>query len=301
MYDRLFQKLCFTAAIIVPVLLFAILIRMAGSSAEAWETFGFRFLFSSEWNPQTEQYGAFPAILGTLLTTGIAMFFAVPLSFLTAFFLNDAPDWLRRPLSQGLDLLAAIPSVIYGIWGLFILVPVIQKYVQPFLLDTLGLRALPFMGTDANGFGYFTAGIVLTLMILPYISAVMRDVFRMTPTLLRESAYGIGCTRWETARDIILPYGLRGFLGGVFIGLGRALGETMAVLFIIGNVMRTPTGIFDSGTTIAATLANNFAEADGLMRSSLFALGLILLVLAFLVQIPAQYYLAASRRERGEG
>ncbi|MDO4628057.1 MAG: phosphate ABC transporter permease subunit PstC [Planctomycetia bacterium] len=301
MYDRLFQKLCFTAAIIVPVLLFAILIRMAGSSAEVWETFGFQFLFSSEWNPQTEQFGAFPAILGTLLTTGIAMFFAVPLSFLTAFFLNDAPDWLRRPLSQGLDLLAAIPSVIYGIWGLFILVPVIQKYVQPFLLDTLGLRALPFMGTDANGFGYFTAGIVLTLMILPYISAVMRDVFRMTPTLLRESAYGIGCTRWETARDIILPYGLRGFLGGVFIGLGRALGETMAVLFIIGNVMRTPTGIFDSGTTIAATLANNFAEADGLMRSSLFALGLILLVLAFLVQIPAQYYLAASRRERGEG
>lgn len=299
MCDKCFQKVCTLAALGIPFLLFAFLLRMTASSAEAWQTFGLNFLFSCEWNPAEQRFGALPAILGTLLTTGIAMTFAVPLAFLTAFFLNDAPEWLRRPLSQGLDLLAAIPSVIYGIWGLFVLAPVIQNYVQPFLMNTLGFRHLPFMGAEQNGFGYFTAGIVLTLMILPYISAVMRDVFRMTPTLLRESAYGMGCTRWETARDIILPYGLRGFLGGVFIGLGRALGETMAVLFIIGNVFRVPEGIFSSGTTIAAALANNFPEAEGLMRSSLFALGLILLLLAFLAQIPAQYYLLAVQKNNG--
>ena len=297
MYDKIFKNTCKILALFAPILVAAILLRLAISSAEAWRMFGFDLLFSSEWNPTTRQFGMLPALLGTLLTTGIAMIFAVPLGFLTAFYLNDAPDFLRRPLSQGLDLLAAIPSVIYGIWGLFVLVPVMQNHVQPFLLDTLGFRWLPFVGTDRNGFGYFTAGMVLTLMILPYLSAIMRDVFRMTPTLLRESAYGIGCTRWEVAWHIVLPYGMRGFLGGVFIGLGRALGETMAVLFVIGNVVRKPSGVFDSGTTIAATLANNFPEADGCMKSVLFAMGLVLLILAFLVQIPAQYYWSTSREK----
>lgn len=297
MYDKIFQKTCGIIALIAPILVASMMYRLAVSSSEAWQTFGFDLIFSREWDPTSEQFGMLPALLGTLLTTGIAMTFAVPLGFLTAFFLNDAPDFLRRPLSQGLDLLAAIPSVIYGIWGLFVLVPVMQNHVQPFLLDTVGFRWLPFMGTERNGFGYLTAGLVLALMILPYLSAIMRDVFRMTPTLLRESAYGIGCTRWEVAWHIVLPYGMRGFLGGIFIGLGRALGETMAVLFVIGNVVREPTGVFNSGTTIAATLANHFPEADGCMKSVLFAMGLVLLVLAFLVQIPAQYYWSASREK----
>ncbi|MDO5112738.1 MAG: phosphate ABC transporter permease subunit PstC [Planctomycetia bacterium] len=300
MSDKLFQTFCWLCALWIPAVLLVILFRLVGSSAEAWNTFGWRFLISCEWNPVEGKFGALPAILGTLLTTGMAIFLAVPLGFLTAFFLSDVPPWLGKPLSHALDLLAAIPSVIYGMWGLFVLAPIMQKYVQPWMLDSLGLRYLPFVGKDGNGFGFFTAGVVLTLMILPYISAIMRDVFSMTPTLLREAAFGIGCTRWEAAWDITVRYGLRGLLGGIFIGLGRALGETMAVLFIIGNVIRVPSGIFDSGTTIAATLANHFAEADGLMRSVLFALGLILLVLAFGVQVLAWYYLQATKKQRGE-
>ena len=300
MSDKIFKNICFSGAFLILAVMIVIVVCLSWSSSEAWKTLGVGFLFESDWNPSQGTYGALPAILGTLLTTGLAITLAVPLSFATAFFLFHAPDWVRRPVSQGLDLLAAIPSVIYGMWGLFVLAPLMQHHVQPFLRDTLGLRHIPFLGQDLNGFGFFTAGIVLTLMILPYISAVMRDVFQMTPRLLNEAAFGIGCTRWETARDIVLRYGLRGFLGGVFIGLGRALGETMAVLFIIGNVVRMPTGIFDNGTTIAATLANHFAEADGMTRSVLFALGLVLLALAFGVQILAQYYLSASARRRGE-
>lgn len=300
MSDKLFQTICWLCALGIPVVLLIILLRLTFSSAEAWSTFGAGFLISSEWNPVEEKFGALPAILGTLLTTGIAIVLAVPLGFITAFFLSDAPPWLSWPLSYALDLLAAIPSVIYGMWGLFVLAPIMQQYVQPWMLESLGFRYLPFMGKDLHGFGFFTAGIVLTLMILPYISAIMRDVFSMTPTLLKEAAFGIGCTRWETAKDVTMRYGLRGLLGGVFIGLGRALGETMAVLFLIGNVIRVPGGIFDSGTTIAATLANHFSEADGLMRSVLFALGLILLVLAFGVQVLAWYYLQATKKQRGE-
>lgn len=203
-------------------------------------------------------------------------------------------------LSQALDLLAAIPSVIYGMWGLFILVPLMQDHVQPFLSETLGLGKIPCFGVDGNGFGLLTASLILALMILPYMSAVMRNVFKMTPGMLRESAYGIGCTRWETAKDIVMRYGIRGLLGGVFIGLGRALGETMAVLFVVGNVVEIPESLYGSTTTIAATLANNFAEADGIMRSVLFALGLILLLLALGVQVLAQYYLMMTGSKRGE-
>ncbi len=298
--DTLFRRLCFTCAILLPVLLLCIFASLAFHSTQAWKTFGFSFLFSTDWDPMTDKYGAFPSIVGTLATTGIAMIIAVPLSFMTAFYLSDIPRHSSAPLSAGLDLLAAIPSVIYGMWGLFVLVPFMQTKIQPFIVHTLHLKNCPLIGGEYNGFGCFTAGIVLALMVIPFISAMMRDVFMMTPPLLKESAMGIGCTRWETARDIVMRYGLRGLVGAVFIGLGRALGETMAVLFIIGNTMTIPKGIFGSGTTIAATLANHFAEADGLLKSVLFALGIILLILSFTVQILTQYFLNRAKAKRGE-
>ena len=298
--DRAFRLVAAASALLVLVLLAALLIQLGIGSAPAWREFGPGFLVGTEWDPVRNVYGALPAIVGTLLTTALALLLAVPPAFVTALWLVDAPAGIGEVLSQALDLLAAIPSVIYGMWGLFILVPVMQDYVQPFLSDTLRLGRLPFFGEYGTGFGVLTAGLILALMILPYMSAVMRNVFLMTPPMLRESAFGVGCTRWETAKDIILRYGVRGLLGGIFIGLGRALGETMAVLFVIGNIVELPENLYASGTTIAATLANNFAEADGIMRAVLFALGLILLVLALGVQILAQYYLVMTGAKRGE-
>ncbi|MEG2062623.1 MAG: phosphate ABC transporter permease subunit PstC [Kiritimatiellia bacterium] len=285
--DPLFRRLCLCCAALCGVLMIAFFVQLAVASGEAWKVFGFGFFTSSEWNPVTEEFGALPAIVGTLLTTAIALLIALPLAFVSALFILDAPPWLARILGQAIDLLAAIPSIIYGMWGLFVLCP---------LLQTLGEK----IGVEMNGFGVLTASLILTLMILPYICAVMRDVLKMTPPMLREAAFGVGCTRWETARDILMRYGVRGLLGGIFIGLGRALGETMAVLFVAGNVMEVPHSLLDGCTTIAATLANNFAEADGLQRSALFALGLILLLMAFLIQVIAQYYLRMTQAGRGE-
>ncbi len=285
--DISFRTLCLICAVLCGLLTVAFFAQLAWASGDAWRAFGLRFLVSAEWDPVTDAYGALPAIVGTLLTTALALAIALPLAFVSALFIVDAPPWLSRILGQAVDLLAAIPSIIYGMWGLFVLCPLMQE---------LWWR----LGIDTNGFGVLTAALILTLMILPYICAVMRDVLRMTPPMLRESAFGVGCTRWETARDILLRYGLRGLLGGVFIGLGRALGETMAVLFVAGNVMEVPGSPFDGCTTIAATLANNFAEADGLQRSALFALGLILLAMAFGIQALAQYYLRMTGAKRGE-
>lgn len=299
--DRLFRIVAAGSALLAPALLLALFVQLGVGSAPAWREFGPGFLTGTEWDPVRNVYGALPAIVGTLLTTALALLFAIPPAFVTALWLVDAPPGIGEILSQALDLLAAIPSVIYGMWGLFVLVPVMQDHVQPFLSDTLLLGKIPFFGEYGNGFGFLTASLILALMILPYISAVMRNVFRMTPAVLRESAFGVGCTRWETAKDIVMRYGIRGLLGGIFIGLGRALGETMAVLFVIGNVVALPEDLYASGTTIAATLANNFAEADGILRAVLFALGLILLLLALGVQILAQYYLTltgAGREER---
>ena len=298
--DRLFRIAAAGSALLAPLLLAALLVQLGIGSAPAWREFGPGFLIGTEWDPVRNVYGALPAIAGTLLTTALALLFAIPPAFVTALRLVDAPPGIGEILSQALDLLAAIPSVIYGMWGLFVLVPIMQDHVQPFLSDTLGLGKIPFFGEYGNGFGFLTASLILALMILPYISAVMRNVFRMTPAVLRESAFGIGCTRWETAKDIVMRYGIRGLLGGIFIGLGRALGETMAVLFVIGNVVALPEDLYASGTTIAATLANNFAEADGILRAVLFALGLILLLLALGVQVLAHYYLALTGAGRGE-
>ena len=298
--DRIFRITALLSALLIPAVLIAFLVQLGLGSAPAWREFGIGFLFGTDWDPVADRYGALPAIVGTLLTTAIALLISIPPAFVTALFLVDAPPAVGAVLSQALDLLAAIPSVIYGMWGLFVLVPLMQDHVQPFLSETLGLGRIPFFGEYGNGFGFLTASLILGLMILPYMSAVMRNVFKMTPGMLRESAYGVGCTRWETARDIVMRYGVRGLLGGIFIGLGRALGETLAVLFVIGNVSMLPDSLYAGGTTIAATLANNFAEADGILRAVLFALGLVLLTMSLGVQVLAQYYLVLTSAKRGE-
>lgn len=296
--DPIFRRLCQSCASLIGILMLGVFIQLTLHSAEAWQRFGPGFLWSCEWDPARQIFGAWPHIIGTLLTTAVALCPAIPLSFVAALFVTEMPDWLSRPLSQAVDLLAAIPSVIYGMWGLFVLAPFMQEYVQP------AMAALPcsawLLGVDNNGFGFLTAGIILALMILPYMSAVMRDVLRMTPPMLREAAYGAGCTRLEATRDVVMRYGIRGILGGVFIGMGRALGETMAVLFVIGNIMEVPDGLFSGGTTIAATLANNFAESQGTEQSALFALGLILLLMSFGIQVVSQYYLHLTGARRGE-
>lgn len=304
--DSVFKTICMACACLIGLLMLGFFVQLFVNSSDAWREFGLGFLWSDEWDPVAEKFGALPSIVGTLLTTVIALVIALPLAFVSALYLTDAPPAVSRVLSQAIDLLAAIPSVIYGMWGLFVLAPLMQTYVQPFLAETLHLADVPAIGSllvsesGFNGFGFFTAGLILALMVLPYICAIMRDVFKMTPAVLRESAFGIGCTKWECAKDVVMRYGVRGLLGGVFVGLGRALGETMAVLFVIGNLTDVPGAIFDSGTTIAATLANNFAEAHGLQQSALFALGLILLAMSFAIQVFAQYYLHLTSAKRGE-
>lgn len=298
--DSCFKGICWFCGSLVLLLTAGFFIQLLLASTDAWKEFGWRFFISSEWNPAAEKFGALPSIVSTLITTAIALIFALPLAFAAALFIADAPPLTSSILGHAVDMLAAIPSVIYGMWGLFILAPLMQKYVQPFMVNTLHMDKLPFVNSTYNGFGLFTAGLILAVMILPYICAVLRDVVKMTPAVLKEAAYGIGCTKLEAAKDIILRYGIRGILGGILIGLGRALGETMAVLFVIGNIMNMPKGIFDSASTISSTLASNFAEADGLQRSALFALGLILLAMCLCIQLLSQYFIHATKAKRGE-
>jgi phosphate transport system permease protein len=299
--DQLFKIITAACALLAVAVMVGFFIQLVWSSIPAIKTFGFEFLISSEWDPVKNLYGAMPAIAGTLVTTAIAVMIAVPLSFIVAMFLIEtAPPALSHTLSHAIDLLAAIPSIIYGMWGLFIFVPFMQNHVQPFLADTLHLRTIPLFAGEYNGFGFLTSGIILALMILPFICAVMRDVFRMVPPVLKEAAFGSGATSWEVTVDITMRYGARGLLGAIFLGLGRAVGETMAVLFVIGNVQKLPTSLYQAGTTIAATLANNFAEADGVFKSALFELGLILLAMSFLIQVLAQFWLNRVSRQMGE-
>ena len=299
--DQLFKITTAVCALLAAVVMFGFFIQLFWSSIPAIKEFGLNFLTSSEWDPVKNLYGAMPAIAGTLVTTAIAVVIAVPLSFIVAMFLVEtAPPALSHTLSHAIDLLAAIPSIIYGMWGLFIFVPFMQDQVQPFLANTLHLKIIPLFAGEYNGFGFLTSGIILAVMILPFICAVMRDVFRMVPPVLKESAFGAGATSWEVTLDITMRYGARGLLGAIFLGLGRAVGETMAVLFVIGNVQKMPTSLYQAGTTISATLANNFAEAQGVFRSALFELGLILLVISFLIQVLAQFWLNRVSRQMGE-
>jgi len=271
----------------VLVLMGAIVVALAVGAIPAFKAFGWGFLVNSSWNPVTEKFGALPAIYGTLVTSAIAMLIGIPLALGIAVFLTElCPPPLRRPIGTLIELLAAIPSIIYGIWGLFVLAPFLQLTLQPLLIDTLG--ELPWIGALFSGpplgLGILTAGIILGFMVLPFIAAVTRDVFLTVPPMLRESAYGVGATTAEVVWHIVVPFTRGGIIGGVMLGLGRALGETMAVTFVIGNAHRIKASLMAPGTTISATLANEFTEAVGnLYTSSLFALGFILFVITFIV------------------
>lgn len=300
--DRIFRIIAIVAAGLAVLLTIAFFIQLIWHSVPAFREFGLRFFWSTEWDSAEMKFGAACAIYGTLVTTIIALVISIPTAFLTALFLVEiAPPSISRVFGCALDLLAAIPSVIYGMWGLFVFVPFMQTYVQPFLSDTLHLAVVPLFDGPVTGFGFLTAGIVLALMALPFMSAIMRDVFRMVPPVVKESAYGIGATTWEVAKDVTMRYGMQGLLGAIFLGLGRAVGETMAVLFIIGNSETISASLYESGATIASVLANKFAEAEGLAKSSLFALGLILLCITFAIQIFAQMWLNRVRKNSGGG
>jgi phosphate transport system permease protein len=245
------------------------------------------FLYEEAWNPVTEKFGAIAPIYGTIVTSLIAMLIAVPVGLFIALFLTElCPMWLRRPIGIAIELLAGIPSIIYGIWGLFVFAPFLQQYVQPFLIELFGnipLLSILFAGPP-YGIGIFTAGLILAIMVLPFITSISRDVFEAVPPVLKEAAYGLGCTTWEVARYVVLPYTRVGVIGGIMLGLGRALGETMAVTFVIGNAHRISGSLLAPGTTISATIANEFTEAVGdLYTSALIALGLILFVITFIV------------------
>ena len=293
--DIAFRNLTRMAVFAVLTLLSGVILALVVGSVPAFNAFGFGFVTSEVWNPVTEKFGALAPIYGTLVTSFIALVIAVPVGLMIAFFLTElCPLWLRRPIAIAIELLAGIPSIIYGIWGLFVFAPFVQKYVQPFLIDTFdgvpGLQDL-FAGPP-YGIGMLTAGFILAIMVLPFVTAISRDVFEAVPAVLKEATYGLGCTTWEVFKHVILPYTRIGVIGGVMLGLGRALGETMVVTFVIGNAHSVSASILAPGTTISASIANEFTEAVGdLYTSSLIALGLILFVITFIVLAAARYLL----------
>lgn len=291
MADLVFHWATAGCAIFVMVLVLGILGELTRHSVPSMDKFGLGFLTSKEWNPVTEQFGAASSIFGTVVSTLIAMLLAVPLSLVTALFLVDlAPPRISNMVGAALELLAAVPSIIYGMWGLFVFAPFMEQYVQRPLYVVFG--SLPLFQPPMIGIGVLTAGVILALMILPYICAVTRDIFRMTPPMLKESAYGMGATTWEVTRQVTIPYGLRGIVGATFLGLGRAIGETMAVTFVIGNEHKISASLFAPGNTISSTLANEFNEAsDALYRSSLVELGLVLFLVTLLFQTAAHLWL----------
>ncbi len=290
-----FRHLTRVAAIAVLIILSGIIVSLVQGSWPALHQFGFAFLYTEVWNPVTDQYGAIAPIYGTVVTSIIAMLIAVPIGLFIALFLTElCPKWLRRPIGIAIELLAGIPSIIYGIWGLFVFAPFLQQHVQPFLIDVFG--PIPVLSTlfagPPYGIGILTAGLILAIMVLPFITSISRDVFDAVPPVLKEAAYGLGCTTWEVARYVVLPFTRVGVIGGIMLGLGRALGETMAVTFVIGNAHRISGSIMAPGTTISATIANEFTEAVGdLYTSSLIALGLILFVITFIVLAAARLML----------
>ena len=301
--DALFRNVTRFFAFLVFSLLAAIVISLAHGSAPSITTLGWEFLWSAEWNPVTEEFGALVPIYGTLVTSAIALLIAVPVSFGIAVFLTElSPVWLRRPLGTAIEMLAAIPSIIYGMWGLFVLAPLFQEHVQPALAATVG--NVPWLGTlfsgPPMGIGMLTAGIILAVMVIPFIAAVMRDVFELVPPMLKESSYALGSTTWEVVWRVVLPFTRVGVVGGIMLGLGRALGETMAVTFVIGNAHRLSASLFAPGNSIASALANEFTEAVGdLYTSALIELGLILFVITTLVLASSKLLLAQLGRREG--
>jgi phosphate transport system permease protein len=301
--DNIFKALTRSAALLVLAILGGVIIALISGALPALQAFGLGFVASQSWNPVTEKFGALAPIYGTLVTSFIAMLIAVPFGLLIAMFLTElCPKWLRRPIGIAIELLAGIPSIIYGIWGLFVLAPFLQEHIQPALIATFQhvpvLSAL-FEGPP-YGIGVLTAGLILAIMVLPFVTSISRDVFEAVPPVLKEAAYGLGCSTWEVMRHVVLPYTRVGVIGGVMLGLGRALGETMAVTFVIGNAHKVATSLLAPGTTISATIANEFTEAVGdLYTSSLIALGLILFVITFLVLAAARYMLMRIERRIG--
>ncbi|MEJ2060947.1 MAG: phosphate ABC transporter permease subunit PstC [Gammaproteobacteria bacterium] len=286
--DWLFKGISWFFAILVLVTLLGIIVMLAHGSMPAFEKFGFfKFYTSEEWNPATSVFGGLSPIVGTLVSSLIALIIGLPVSFGIALFITElAPEWLKRPVGTAIELLAAIPSIIYGMWGLFIFAPFFADHIQPILTDLFGDLPLigPMFQGPPIGISVFTAGIILSIMIIPFIASVMRDVFEIVPEVLKESAYGIGCTTWEVVWRVVLPYTKIGVVGGIMLGLGRALGETMAVTFVIGNAHDLHASLFMPGNSIASTIANEFTEADGeLYTSSLIALGLMLFIITFIV------------------
>ena len=294
--DVIFAFACRAAGLLVLLLLGAIIVSLFVGGWQAFSQFGASFVTSTEWDPVQEVFGAGVSIYGTVLTSVLAMMVAVPVAFGIAFWLTElAPDWLRRPVGTAIELLAAVPSIIYGMWGFFIIAPVMADPIQPFIIDTIG--ELPFIGFlfqgPPFGTGLFTAALILAIMVLPFIAAVMRDVFLTVPPVYKESAYGLGCTTWEVMKGVVIPYTRVSVVGGIMLGLGRALGETMAVTFVIGNANRISTSLFGGGNTIASVVALEFPEAatGSLKLSSLLALGFILFVLSFIVLAASRYML----------
>jgi phosphate transport system permease protein len=301
--DVVFRSATWIFAVFVLLILTGVIVSLIAGALPALQHFGWGFIASDAWNPVTERFGALPAIYGTLVTSAIAMLIGIPVAFGIAIFITElCPPWLKRPVGTLIELLAAVPSIIYGIWGLFVFAPVLQSTLQPFLIDTLG--NLPWIGAlfggPPLGIGIMTAGLILGIMVLPFITSVMRDVFETVPTVLKESAYGIGATTWEVIWNIVLPTTRVGVIGGIMLGLGRALGETMAVTFVIGNAHRIQSSLLAPGTTISATLANEFTEAVGdLYLSSLIALGLVLSVITLLVLTFAKLMLLRLQQQAG--
>jgi phosphate transport system permease protein len=296
MADASFRTMTLVAALLVLALLLGVAISLFIGSLPAFRTFGWHFLISDAWSPPKEKFGALAAIYGTLVTSAIAMIIGVPIGLGVAVFLTElCPPQLRRPIGIAIELLAGIPSIIYGIWGVYYFRPFMQAYLQPFLIHTLGnVPGIGFLFAGPPlGYGLLTAGLVLAVMILPFVTAISRDVFETVPPVLKEAAYGVGCTTFEVVGNIVLPYTRVGVIGGVMLALGRALGETMAVTFVIGNAAHIEGSILAQGTTISAMIANTFADADpGLFTSSLLAMGFILFVITFIVLAAARLMLA---------
>ncbi len=301
--DRTFQGMTTLFAVLVLLLLIGIIASLFVGGSQALSAFGFGFLISDAWNPVTEVFGALVPIYGTLVSSLIALFIAVPISFGIALFLTEvAPHWLRRPIGTGIELLAAIPSIIYGMWGLFVFAPVMADHVQPWLQRHLGGIAVigPLFHGIPLGIGMLPAGIILGIMVIPFITAIMRDVFLVTPKFLKESAYAVGATTWEVVWHVVVPHTRVAAVGGIFLGLGRALGETMAVTFVIGNAHRLNISLFAPGNSIASTLANEFTEAVGEMHTSaLIALGLVLFTITFIVLAFAKLLLMSLEQRHG--
>ncbi|MGN7725574.1 phosphate ABC transporter permease subunit PstC [Luteimonas sp. 22616] len=300
--DKLFRRTLAAAVVFVLVALAGAALSMLWGGREVLAHEGLSFFYSSEWNPVENKYGALAPIYGTVVTAIIAMLIGVPISFGIALFLTEvAPRWLRGPVGTAIELLAGIPSIIYGMWGLFVLVPMMTRYVTPWINDHLG--TLPFVGVVFQGpplgIGILTAGFVLAIMVIPFVTSVMREVFLTVPTRLKESAYALGSTRWEVSWDIVLPYTRSAVIGGIFLGLGRALGETMAVAFVVGNAVRLSPSLLEPGTTIAALIANDFGEATDTYRSALLLLGFVLFIVTFVVLALARLMLAQLARREG--